>query len=184
MTTAAALEAVLFVAEAPVPTGRLAEVLGITRKEVLAEIEELSRRLQSPHRGLSVERVAGGWRLYTLAELSGYVEKFVSRQPVTSLSPAAREVLAVVAYRQPVTRNQISEIRGVDSVSAVRTLERAGLIEVVERLRLPGNPGAYGTTGAFLEKLGLDSLEELPSLSGSVPSPEVMDDLAAASFGA
>ena len=182
MTAAAALEAILFVAEAPVSPQRLSEALGIDPTELEREIEALSCRLESAERGLRLERVAGGWRLYTRPELTGYVESFVSRGPINRLSPASQEVLAVVTYRQPVSRNQISEIRGVDSSSSLRTLERMGLVEVTERLSVPGHPAMYGTTELLLEKLGLDSLDELPPLSERVPSPEVMDDLAAATF--
>lgn len=182
LDSAAALEAVLFVAEAPVTSKRLSEVLGIDSSEVRSELEALGRRLQSPHRGLRLERVAGGWRLYTRPELSAYVESFVSRGPIRRLSLPAQEVLAVITYRQPVSKNQINDIRGVDSSSPVRTLEKTGLIEVVGRLQVPGYPALYGTTELLLEKLGLDSLEDLPPLSDLVPVPEVMDDLAAAAF--
>ena len=182
LTAAAALEAILFVAEAPVSPKRLCEVLGIERSELDREVEALSARLESTERGLRLERVARGWRLYTRPELSGYVESFVSRGSIDRLSPASQEVLAVITYRQPVSRNQISEIRGVDSSSSVRTLERMGLVEVTGRLAVPGHPALYGTTGLLLEKLGLDSLKELPPLSERVPSPEVMDGLATRTF--
>lgn len=178
MTNAAALEAILFVADAPVSSKRLCEVLGIERSELDREVEDLSVRLQSTERGLRLERVAGGWRLYTRPELSGYVERFVSRGSINRLSAASQEVLAVITYRQPVSRNQISEIRGVDSSSSLRTLERMGLVEVTGRLSVPGHPALYGTTELLLEMLGLDSLDELPPLSERVPSPEVMDELA------
>jgi len=178
MTNAAALEAILFVAEAPVSSKRLCEVLGIERPELDREVEALSVRLESTDRGLRLERVAGGWRLYTRPELSGYVESFVSRGSINRLSAASQEVLAVITYRQPVSRNQISEIRGVDSSSSVRTLERMGLVEVTGRLSVPGHPALYGTTELLLEMQGLDSLDELPPLSERVPSPEVMDGLA------
>ena len=179
---AAALEAILFVAEAPVSSRRLCEVLAITPSEVQSELKALSRRLNSPDRGLCLEQVAGGWRLYTRPELSDYVEGFVGRDPIRRLSLPAQEVLAVITYRQPVSRNQINEIRGVESTSPLRTLEKTGLIEVVGRLAVPGYPVLYGTTELLLEKLGLGSLEELPPLSDRVPSPEVVDDLATASL--
>ena len=184
MTRAAALEAILFVAEAPVPDRRLSEALGIGPDELHSELEALSRRLASPDRGLRLDRVAGGWRLYTRPELSGYVEGFAARGPVKRLSPAAREVLAVITYRQPVSRNQINEIRGVDSSSPLRTLEKLGLIEAVGRLRVAGQPVVYGTTDLLLEKLGLDSLGDLPPLSDLAPAPEVVDDLALSTAGA
>lgn len=182
VTVAAALEAILFVAEAPVSPGRLCEALGVDRAQLDGELEALSARLESAERGLRLERVAGGWRLYTRPELSGYVESFVSRGSIDRLSPASQEVLAVITYRQPVSRNQINEIRGVDSSSSLRTLERMGLVEVTGRLSVPGQPALYGTTELLVEKLGLDSLAELPPLSERVPSPEVMDGLATRTF--
>lgn len=182
VTAAAALEAILFVAEAPVSPGRLCEALGVDRAQLDGELEALSARLESAERGLRLERVAGGWRLYTRPELSGYVESFVSRGSINRLSPASQEVLAVITYRQPVSRNQINEIRGVDSSSSLRTLEGMGLVEVTGRLPVPGRPALYGTTELLVEKLGLDSLAELPPLSERVPSPEVMDGLATRTF--
>lgn len=183
MTAAAALEAVLFVAEGPVSSQRLSEVLEIGLGEVHTELGALSRRLQSPERGLRLERVAGGWRLYTRPDLSDYVERLVTRGPIRRLSLPAQEVLAVIAYRQPVSRSQINQIRGVDSSSALRTLEKTGLVEVVGRRQVPGSPVLYGTTELLLEKLGLDTLGDLPPLADLVPPPEVMDDLSAAAFG-
>lgn len=184
MTPAAALEAILFVSEAPVGARRLSEALGVGLEEVRSELEALARRLESPDRGLCLERVAGGWRLYTRPEVSSYVESFASRGPIRSLSLPAREVLAVIAYRQPISRNQINEIRGVDSSSPLRTLERIGLIEAVGRLRIPGQPVLYGTTETLLERLGLESLGDLPPLSDMAPAPEVVDELAASTLGA
>jgi segregation and condensation protein B len=184
MTASAALEAVLFVAEGPLSSARLSEVLGIGLAEVNEELQVLSTRLQSPDRGLCLEKVAGGWRLYTRPELSGYVESLVGRGPISRLSLPAQEVLAVITYRQPASKNQINEIRGVDSSSALRTLENTGLIEVVDRLKVPGSPILYGTTDLLLEKLGLDTLTDLPPLSDLVPPPEVVDDLATAAFDA
>lgn len=182
VTAAAALEAILFVAEAPVAPARLCEALGVDRAQLDGELEALSARLESAERGLRLERVAGGWRLYTRPELSGYVESFVSRGSINRLSPAAQEVLAVITYRQPVSRNQINEIRGVDSSSSLRSLERMGLVEVTGRIPVPGRPALYGTTELLVEKLGLNSLAELPPLSERVPSPEVMDGLATRTF--
>lgn len=180
MTVAAALEAVLFVAQAPVSSRRLSQVLEIDESRVEEELRALAGRLEPPHRGLCLERAAGGWRLYTRPETSEYVERFVSRGQVRRLSHPAQEVLAVVAYRQPVSKSQINEIRGVDSSSPLKTLERTGLIEVVGRRPVPGQPVLYGTTELLLEKLGLDSIGDLPPLSDLVPAPEVVDELAAA----
>jgi segregation and condensation protein B len=127
--------------------------------------------------GLVLRSVAGGWRLYSHPDAYSYLERFSSSASARRMSPAAMETLAVVAYRQPVARSQISEIRGVDSDSAVRTLERLGLIEEVERLDLPGNPAVYGTTPLFLEKLGLNALAELPPLADHVPPAQALEGL-------
>ncbi len=173
----AALEAILFVTESPVPDRELAEVLEIATDEVAELVATLGRRLDERGSGLVVRRSAGGWRLYTRREVHPFLERFAASPTARRVSNAAMEVLAVVAYRQPVSRAQIAEIRGVDSDSAIRTLERLGLIAEVGRLPTPGNPAVYGTTDVFLEKLGLDTLDDLPPLADHVPPAEVLDAL-------
>jgi segregation and condensation protein B len=175
--TGAALESILFVTEAPVPTGELAEVLEVTSEEVDRLLAELSLRLDQRGSGLTVRASGGGWRLYTRAEAYPYLERFSTSATARKLSAAALEALAVVAYRQPVSRSQVNEIRGVDSDSSLRTLARLGLIEESGRLPLPGNPAVYRTTDLFLEKLGLGSLGELPPLADHVPPAEVVGAL-------
>lgn len=173
----AALEAVLFVTESPVPTRELAEVLELPPARVEEILAELDDRLQSRGAGLVLKSVAGGWRLYSHPDAYPYLERFSASATARKLSPAAMETLAVVAYRQPVSRGQISEIRGVDSDSAVRTLERLGLIEEKERLNLPGNPAVYRTSELFLEKMSLDTLSDLPPLADHVPPAQFVDTL-------
>ncbi len=177
MNETAALEAVLFVTEAPVPVGELAEVLEIPKKRVEELLEQLRGDLEARGSGLVLRSSAGGWRLYSHPDSYPYLERFSSSATARRLSPAALETLSVIAYRQPVARSQISEIRGVDSDSAVHTLERLGLIEEKERLNLPGNPAVYVTTDLFLEKMGLDSLSGLPPLADHVPPSEIVDSL-------
>ena len=177
MDAGAALESILFVTEAPVPTGELAEVLEVTSEEVDRLLAELSVRLDQRGSGLTVRASGGGWRLYTRAEAYPYLERFSTSATARKLSAAALEALAVVAYRQPVSRSQVNEIRGVDSDSSLRTLVRLGLIEESGRLPLPGNPAVYRTTDLFLEKLGLGSLGELPPLADHVPPAEVVGAL-------
>ncbi len=177
MSPKAALEAILFVTEAPVPVTELAEVLEISKKEVEGLLDELSRELSERESGLTLRSVSGGWRLYSHPETYPYLERFSSSATARKLSGAALETLAVVAYRQPVARSQINEIRGVDSESAVRTLERLGFIEEQDRLDLPGNPAVYGTTDRFLEKIGIGSLSELPPLADHVPPAGLVDTL-------
>jgi len=175
MTNRSILEAILFVAEQPVPVAELAEVLEIPVEAVEAELEGLSADLAARRSGIVLRRIAGGWRFYSHPDAFPYLERFASTATASRLSGAALEVLAVIAYRQPVSRNQIAEIRGVDSDSAIRTLERRGLIEDLGRLPLPGTPTIYGTTSLFLEKLGLQSMDDLPPLADHVPPAAVME---------
>jgi len=177
MIPKAALEAILFVTEAPVPAGELAEVLELSQARVEELLEELVVDLEKRDSGVVLRSSAGGWRLYSHPDTYPYLERFSTSATARRLSPAAIETLAVVAYRQPVARSQIAEIRGVDSDSAIRTLERFGLIEEKERLNLPGNPAVYQTTSLFLEKLGLDALEDLPPLADHIPPADIVDSL-------
>jgi segregation and condensation protein B len=173
----AALEAVLFVTESPVPVGELAEVLELPKKQVEELLDELRQDLEERESGLVLRSVAGGWRLYSHPDAYPYLERFSSSATARRLSPAALETLSVIAYRQPVTRSQISEIRGVESDSAVHTLERLGLVEEKERLTIPGNPAVYVTTELFLEKMGLESLGALPPLADHIPPADTVDSL-------
>lgn len=177
MEDLAALEAVLFVTEAPVPTRELAEVLELPASRVEELLEELGRQMVERDAGLVLRSTAGGWRLYSHPDAYPYLERFSSSATARKLSSAAMETLAVVAYRQPVSRSQIAEIRGVDSDSAVRTLERFGFIEEKERLDIPGNPAVYQTSELFLEKMGLNDLSELPPLADHVPPAGFVDTL-------
>ena len=177
LSTRAALEAILFVAEAPVPAEELALVLELSRQEVVSELEAMARDLEGRASGMVLREAAGGYRLYSHPEAYPYLERFSSSATSRRISGAALEVLAVVAYRQPVSRGQIAEIRGVDSDSAIRTLERLGLVEEAGRLSGPGNPAIYRTTTLFLEKLGLNQLSELPPLADHIPPADVVEIL-------
>ncbi len=175
----AALEAILFVTEAPVPPSELAEVLEIPAGEVEELVEHLAKRLVERDSGLTVRKSGGGYRMYSRADTYPYLERFSTSATARRVSPAALEVLSVIAYRQPVARSQISDIRGVDSDSSVRSLERLGLITEVGRLSVPGNPAIYGTSELFLEKMGINSLSELPPLADHVPPSEIVETLEA-----
>lgn len=177
MREKAALEAILFVAEAPVPAREFAEVLELPVSRIDELLSQVGSELEEREAGVVLREVAGGWRLYSHPDAYQYLERFASSATGRRLSSAALETLAVVAYRQPVSRSQISEIRGVDSDSAVRTLERVGLVEEKERLSIPGNPAVYQTTALFLERLGLGSLDELPPLADHIPPAEFVDTL-------
>ncbi|HSJ85052.1 MAG TPA: SMC-Scp complex subunit ScpB [Acidimicrobiia bacterium] len=177
MRDIAALEAILFVTEAPVPAGELAEVLELPKDRIEEMLESLTRELEDRGSGLVLRQVAGGWRLYSHPDAYPFLERFSTSATARKMSPAALETLSVVAYRQPVARSQISEIRGVDSDSAVRTLERFGLVEEKERLNIPGNPAVYVTTELFLEKMGLQTLADLPPLADHIPPASTVDSL-------
>ncbi|HVR31686.1 MAG TPA: SMC-Scp complex subunit ScpB [Acidimicrobiia bacterium] len=177
METVAALEAILFVTETPIPVAELSELLEMAPEAVEAELAGLASRLDERGSGLTVRHVGGGWRLYTRPETHPYLERFAAGATARKLSAAALEVLSVVAYRQPVSRGQIAEIRGVDSESSIRSLERLGLIEEAGRLPSPGNPAVYRTSEVFLEKLGLNALDELPPLAEHVPPASVVEVL-------
>ncbi len=169
------LEAVLFVAEEPVPIADLAQVLELPAERVEVELKNLQRDLDG--RGVVLRAVAGGWRLYTHPDTKGYLERFAASDTARKISRAALEALAVVAYRQPVSRGQVSEIRGVDSEQAMRTLQRHELIAEVARDPGPGRAVLYGTTPQFLEQLGINSVAELPPLADHVPPADVVETL-------
>jgi segregation and condensation protein B len=177
MDTVAALESILFVAESPIPTAELSEVLEIPPAEVANALARLAERLSETGSGLVLREAAGGWRLYTRPDLRPYLDRFAASPTATRLSRAALETLAVVAYRQPVSRAQVAEIRGVDSEQALHTLERRGLVDVVGIAPGSGQAVLYGTTGLFLEKLSLASLSDLPPLADHVPPAAVVEVL-------
>ncbi len=172
---ARAAEAILLVAEEPVEPQMLAQLLEVSPARVEELCAELAASYQAEDRGFVLVRVAGGYRFQTAPDLAPYVERFVLDGQPTRLSPAALETLAVVAYRQPVSRPQVASIRGVNADAVMRTLAHRGYIEEVGRDPGPGQAVLYGTTSLFLEKLGLDSLAGLPPLSEFVPGPEVVD---------
>lgn len=159
----AALEAVLFAAPEPLPERELARVLGVEPPLVAAALRRLAERYDAGGHGIQLHRTAGGYRLCTRPELAAVVARLQRPRRVT-LSPAALETLAIVAYRQPVTRAEIEALRGVGSESPLATLVEHGLVEEVGRREAPGRPILYGTTRRFLEYLGIDDLSQLPPL--------------------
>ena len=177
MDAVAVIESILFVAESPVPTAELSEVLEIPPAEVKQAMTDLGDRLASTGSGLVLREAGGGWRLYTRPDLHPFLERYAASPSATRLSKAALEALAVVAYRQPITRGQVSDIRGVDSEQALRTLERRGLIDVIGRAPGPGQAAFFATNDTFLEKLGLRSLDELPPLADHVPPSDMVETL-------
>ncbi len=173
--TAAALEAVLLLADEPVSPQVLAAVVGTSTQQVRAMCDALAAEYESQGRGFVLARVAGGYRYQTAPDQDVYVERFVREGHGARLSAAALETLAVVAYKQPVSRHQVAEIRGVNVDGVMRTLRRRGYIDEIARLPGPGQAVLYGTTSQFLEHLGLDSLDELPPLGEFVPNPDAVE---------
>jgi segregation and condensation protein B len=159
------LEALFFVSDEPLTSSVLAQTLEIDRRAVDELCDRLAAELEERGSGLVLRNVAGGWRLYTHPDAEATVERFVLSSRQARLTKAALETLAIVAYKQPVTRHQISAIRGVNSDGVLRAMVDRGLIEEAGRDEGPGRAVLYATTPAFLERLGLPSLAALPSLA-------------------
>lgn len=158
------LEAILFAAGEPVPLSRLSLVLGVPEMEVLEAAQELQTLLDEGGHGICLIRLADKLQLCTKAETANVVTKILEQRRPPSLSSAAMETLAIVAYYQPVTAAYISRIRGVDSAYSVSSLAEKGLIEGKGRLEAPGRPTLYGTTDLFLRTMQISDLSELPKL--------------------
>jgi segregation and condensation protein B len=174
---ARAIEAILMVAEEPVAPHLLAQLLEISPAKVEECCDALAAAYQADDRGFLLVRVAGGYRFQSHPDLAPYVERFVLEGQSARLSAAALETLAIVAYKQPVSRAQISAIRGVNVDGVIRTLCQRGYVEEVARDPGPGLAALYGTTSLFLERLGLDGVDVLPPLGEFVPGPDVMEAL-------
>jgi len=169
----AAVEALLFVADSPVSVGRLAEALQVTPGQVERALDDLEATYAE--RGLRLQRAGSRVQLITAPQVAPAIERFLGLEVRTHLSQAALETLAIIAYRQPITRPEIETIRGVGSDSVLRTLLRFGLIDEVGRAPTVGHPILYGTTFEFLQYFGLRSLEEMPPLEESPTSEEIGD---------
>jgi segregation and condensation protein B len=164
----AVLEAILMIAEEPLSEEFLSSVLERPRSQVREQLGRLSAEYTGDGRGFDLRRQAGGWRFYTRADYARYVERFVTDGASARLTKAALETLAVVAYRQPVTRGRISAIRGVNCDGVMRTLVARGLVE--ECGTDPDSTATlYRTTTLFLEKIGLDTVAQLPELAPFLP---------------
>jgi segregation and condensation protein B len=175
--TVRAVEAIVLVAMEPVPTETLAQLL----EQPTAVIEHLCSRLAEAYaeagHGFELVQVAGGWRFQSRADLSPYVERFLLDGQRARMSGAALETLAIIAYKQPLSRMQIASIRGVDPDGVIRTLQARGYVAEVGRDHGPGQAILYGTTPAFLEKLGLNAISDLPPIAEFVPSADVVEAL-------
>lgn len=174
---AGSLEAVLLVATEPVEPAVLAQLLEIPTARVVEICEQLIADYARDRRGFTIGRVAGGYRFQTVAEQAPYVERFVLEGQVARLSGPALETLAIIAYKQPISRAQLSAIRGVNVDATVRTLVQRGYVEESGHEPTPGNPALFGTTRTFLEKLGVNSLDDLPPLADYIPDANVVEAL-------
>lgn len=173
----AALEAIVLVAEEPVTPTLLAQLLEISVDCVEATCTDLADQYQSEERGFTLVRVAGGYRFQSHVDQVPYVERFLMQGQTSRLSAAALETLAIVAYKQPMSRAQVSAIRGVNVDGVMRSLQQRGYVTEIGRDHGPGNAALYGTTRLFLERLGVDSLSELPSLVDFVPEADIVETL-------
>ncbi|MFR9673938.1 SMC-Scp complex subunit ScpB [Streptomyces sp. TR02-1] len=169
-----ALEAVLMVVDEPATEEHLAKVLERSRREVHDALRELADEYARQRRGFDLRFVAGGWRFYTRPEYADAVERFVLDGQQSRLTQAALETLAVVAYRQPVSRSRVSAVRGVNCDGVMRTLLQRGLLE---EAGTEGETGAilYRTTHYFLERMGLRGLDELPELAPFLPEVDAVE---------
>ncbi len=171
------LEAILFVADEPVPLTQLAQITETSRASITDELLGMQDEFERAERGLVLREVARGWRLYTHPAVKPYVERFVLAVTNPRLTQAALETLAIVAYKQPISRQQIGAIRGVDSDGVINTLESRGLVRDVGRDPGPGQAILYGTTDLFLERMGLADLTDLPEIASMLPAPSAADEL-------
>jgi segregation and condensation protein B len=172
-----AIEAVIMVADEPADPRLLAQLVEVSPEVVEEVCTELAAEYAASNRGFELVKVAGGWRFQSHTDLSAYVERFVLSGQSSRLSAAALETLSIIAYKQPISRAQVSAIRGVNVDAVMRTLHQRGYIAELARDPGPGQAVLFGTTSLFLEKLGLNSLDELPPLGDFVPSVDVLEQL-------
>lgn len=172
-----AIEAVLMVAERPIEPRLLAQLVEASVESVEATCAVLDEQYRAQGRGFILARVAGGYRYQSHPGKAAYVERFVLEGQTTRLSAAALETLAIVAYKQPISRAQVASIRGVSVDAVMRTLNQRGYIAEVSRDPGPGQAVMYGTTSIFLERLNINSILDLPELGDFVPAPEVVEAL-------
>jgi len=172
-----AIEAVLMVVDQPITEMALASALEVPVDDVRGHLEALEEEYAAQQRGFTLRSVAGGWRVYSRSDYAPVVEKFLLDGQQAKLTQASLETLAVIAYRQPISRSRVSAVRGVNVDGVVRTLLSRGLIE---ELGVEGEAGAllYGTTDYFLQRLGLSSLDDLPALAPYLPEVDVLDEIA------
>ena len=176
--TKSIIECLLFVAKEPLSLKTLAQLLEMPENDITLLVEELAAEYNGGVRGINIQFVANGYQMFTRPELAPYIEKLYKPQSSYGISRAALETLAIVAYKQPITRAEIESIRGVKVDSAIGTLVEKNLVKEVGRREGPGRPVLFGTTPAFLRYFGLKDLSELPDMEEFAArhgEPEQMD---------
>ena len=172
-----AVEAILLVAQEPVPTDLIAQLVEMPSASIEEVCTRLAETYESAGHGFQIAKIAGGWRFQTHPDVAPYVERFILDGQRARLSGAALETLAIIAYKQPISRLQIASIRGVDPDAVMRTLHGRGYIAPVARGNGPGQATLWGTTQLFLEKLGLASLADMPPIASFVPDASLVEAL-------
>ena len=170
-----ALEAIIMVADQPADPALLAQLVELSPAAVEELLEQLAMSYEAERRGFRLVKVAGGWRYQSHEDCAAYVEQFVLTGQSARLSAAALETLAIVAYKQPISRAQVAAIRGVNVDGVIRTLQQRGYIDETGRDVGPGQASLFGTTTLFLERLGLNDIAELPSLGDFIPGADVVE---------
>jgi segregation and condensation protein B len=174
----AAIEAVLMVIDEPVTEMAIASALELPVEDVVGHLHALAADYDAGNRGFTIKEIAGGWRVYSRSDYAPVVEKFLLDGHQAKLTQAALETLAVIAYRQPVSRGRVGAVRGVNVEAVFRTLLTRGLIEEIG-VEVESGATLYATTSYFLQRLGLSSLDELPALAPYLPEVDVLDEIAA-----
>ncbi len=157
------IESLIFCSSAPLNPERIKEITKVGGKEITQSIEELNQDYEKTERSFRIRKIAGGYQFYALGEFSLYLKELVKTKPIILSSPSL-ETLAMIAYRQPITRLEIENIRGVDSTGVIRNLLGKNLIKIVGKKDVIGKPLLYGTTSFFLKHFGLNSTSELPKI--------------------
>ncbi|MFI5349724.1 MAG: SMC-Scp complex subunit ScpB [Elusimicrobiota bacterium] len=179
------LEGLLFITDRPLSAAELGKLVGVRDQDkIIGTVEELRRDLEAANAGYRLIAVAEGWQMATRPELAPFMRKLFADRATMRLSTAAQETLSIIAYRQPLTRAEIEEIRGVEVIAALETLLEKGLTKVVGRKETVGRPLMYGTTSEFLRHFGLRSLEDLPPLDNFAPAEDLPPSAAPADAAA
>lgn len=172
------LEAMLTVALEPIAAEELADLCGVDADLVTGILRRIQEEYRDENRGFVLSELASGWSMQTSPDVADAVTRFANRDVSHRLSAAALETLAIIAYRQPVTRVQISALRGVNVDGVTRLLEQRGYIQEVGRAEGPGQPVLYGTTELFLDRLGLSTIALLPPIENFLPAVAVANEIA------